>query len=135
MNQSSEFSDVGRQEEVRMTESPERIAIVTGGASGIGLAISQRLAADGHGVAVFDPDGASAMAAAGRIEGSGGTAIGVTVDVTLRAVIDAGVSEVRERLGRPTILVNSAGMNAVDRFLTITAEKWRQILAVKPANG
>lgn len=118
-----------------MTESPERIAIVTGGASGIGLAISQRLAADGHGVAVFDPDGASATAAAGRIEGSGGTAIGVTVDVTLRAVIDAGVSEVRERLGRPTILVNSAGMNAVDRFLTITAEKWRQILAVKPANG
>jgi 2-hydroxycyclohexanecarboxyl-CoA dehydrogenase len=107
-----------------------RAAIVTGGGSGIGLAISQRLAADGHAVAVFDRDGASATAAAEKIVASGGTAIGLTVDVTDRGQIDAGVVEVRERLGRPTILVNSAGLDGFDPFLAITAEKWSRILAV-----
>src|SRR5437588_819472 len=60
--------------------SDERTAIVTGGASGIGLAISERLAVDGAAVAVFDRDGASAEAAAAKIAASGGTAIAVTVD-------------------------------------------------------
>ena len=58
------------------------------------------------------------------------TAIGVAVDVTDRAQIDAGVDLVRERLGRPTILVNSAGLDGFDPFLKITAEKWNRIIAV-----
>jgi 2-hydroxycyclohexanecarboxyl-CoA dehydrogenase len=110
--------------------SATRTAIVTGGGSGIGRAISERLAADGHAVAVFDRDGESAEATAAAIEGSGGSAIGVTVDVTDRAQIDRGVAETRERLGRPTILVNSAGLDGFDPFLKITAEKWNRILAV-----
>ncbi len=108
----------------------ERIAIVTGGASGIGLAIAERLAAEHDAVAIFDRDAAAAEAAAAKIVASGGTAIGVEVDVTDRAQIDAGVTTVRERLGRPTILVNSAGMEGFDPFLKITAEKWSRILAV-----
>lgn len=107
-----------------------RAAIVTGGGSGIGLAISERLVADGNAVAIFDRDGASAEAAAAKIVGSGGTAVGLTVDVTDRAQIDHGVSEVRRLLGRPTILVNSAGLDGFDPFLSITAEKWSRILAV-----
>jgi 2-hydroxycyclohexanecarboxyl-CoA dehydrogenase len=110
--------------------SATRTAIVTGGGSGIGRAISERLAADGHAVAVFDRDGESAEATAAAIEGSGGSAVGVTVDVTDRAQIDRGVAETRERLGRPTILVNSAGLDGFDPFLKITAEKWNRILAV-----
>jgi NAD(P)-dependent dehydrogenase (short-subunit alcohol dehydrogenase family) len=107
-----------------------RVAIVTGGGSGIGLAISERLAADGHALAIFDRDGASALAAAEKMVASGGSAIGLTVDVTDRAQIDAAVVEVRERLGRPTILVNSAGLDGFDPFLSITSEKWNRILAV-----
>ena len=107
-----------------------RTAIVTGGGSGIGLAISQRLAADGNAVAVFDRDATSAEAAAAGIVASGGTAVGLTVDVTDRSQIDDGVAAVRERLGRPTILVNSAGLDGFDPFLKITAEKWNRILAV-----
>jgi len=107
-----------------------RTAIVTGGGSGIGLAISERLAADGNAVAIFDRDGASADAAADKIGGTGVTAVGLTVDVTDRAQIDHGVDEVRRRLGRPTILVNSAGLDGFDPFLSITAEKWSRILAV-----
>ncbi len=111
-------------------EESSRTAIVTGGGSGIGYAISARLAADGHTVAVFDLDGASAAAAADRISATGATAIGLAVDVTDRPGIDEGVTVVRERLGRPTILVNSAGMDGFDPFLKITAEKWNRILAV-----
>jgi 2-hydroxycyclohexanecarboxyl-CoA dehydrogenase len=108
----------------------ERIAIVTGGGSGIGLAISERLAADRNAVAIFDRDGDAAETAAAKIVAGGGTAIGLTVDVTDRAQIDAGVFAVRERLGRPTILVNSAGLDGFDPFLSITAEKWSRIIAV-----
>jgi 2-hydroxycyclohexanecarboxyl-CoA dehydrogenase len=108
----------------------ERTAIVTGGASGIGLAIAERLAADGNAVAIFDRNGEAADEAAGKISAAGGSALGVEVDVTDRAQIDAGVDLVRERLGRPTILVNSAGLDGFDPFLQITAEKWNRILAV-----
>lgn len=108
----------------------QRVAIVTGGGSGIGLAISERLAADGNAVAVFDRDGASAEAAAAKIVASGGTAVGRTVDVTDRPRIDAAVTEVRESVGRPTILVNSAGMDGFSSFLKITAEVWNRIIAV-----
>ncbi|RAY16315.1 short-chain dehydrogenase [Actinomadura craniellae] len=105
-----------------------RTAIVTGGASGIGAAIGRRLAADGTMVAIFDPDGAEAAAAA--IEDAGGKAIGLPVDVTDRAGIDAGVAAVRARLGRPTILVNSAGVSIDGPFLDLTAETWNRLLAV-----
>lgn len=108
----------------------ERTAIVTGGASGIGLAIAERLATDGNAVAIFDRDGAAADAAAQKITAGGGRAIGVTVDVTDRAQIDAGVEETRNRLGAPMILVNCAGLDGFDPFLSITAEKWNRILAV-----
>ncbi|MGF7236361.1 MAG: SDR family NAD(P)-dependent oxidoreductase [Frankia sp.] len=105
-------------------------AIVTGGASGIGGAISRRLAVDGAAVAIFDVNGESVTAAVAAIEAAGGKALGVTVDVTDRPGIDAGVEEVRNRLGRPTILVNSAGMTPHGPFLEITPEVWNHTLAV-----
>ncbi|TMK82790.1 MAG: SDR family NAD(P)-dependent oxidoreductase, partial [Actinobacteria bacterium] len=90
----------------------------------------ERLAAEGAAVAVFDRDGRSADEAAAKIAASGGTAIGLTVDVTDRAQIDAGVAEVRSRLSRPTILVNNAGLQGFDPFLKISLELWNRILAV-----
>jgi NAD(P)-dependent dehydrogenase (short-subunit alcohol dehydrogenase family) len=104
-----------------------RTAIVTGGASGIGLAIAARLTADGHAVAIFDRNGDAAVEAAATI---GGSTVGVTVDVTDRAQIDAGVAEVTERLGVPLILVNNAGLDGFAPFLKITEEAWRRILDV-----
>jgi 2-hydroxycyclohexanecarboxyl-CoA dehydrogenase len=107
-----------------------RTAIVTGGASGIGLAIAERLAADGLAVAIFDRDGAAADEAAAKVTASGGTAVGIEVDVTDRPAIDAGVAAVRESLGRPTVLVNNAGVDDFRPFLKISAERWRQVLEV-----
>jgi NAD(P)-dependent dehydrogenase (short-subunit alcohol dehydrogenase family) len=105
-------------------------AIVTGGASGIGEAISRRLAAGGVAVAIFDRAGEAAAATASSIERAGAKAIGVPVDVTDRVAVDAGVAETRDRLGRPTILVNSAGMSPHGPFLEITVETWNRSLAV-----
>jgi NAD(P)-dependent dehydrogenase (short-subunit alcohol dehydrogenase family) len=111
--------------------SEPRVAIVTGGASGIGLAISRRLASDGHSVAVLDVNGESAAAAAQTIDAAGGRAAGMQADVSDRDRVFAAIDEVRDQLGRPGILVNNAGMGAsFNRFLKITPEAWNQTLEV-----
>jgi NAD(P)-dependent dehydrogenase (short-subunit alcohol dehydrogenase family) len=107
-----------------------RVGIVTGGASGIGLAITERLAAEGIAVAIFDRDLEGANAAAAKINAAGGTAEAVEVDVSDRSSVDAGVTTVTERLGVPTILVNNAGIDAFDPFLRISVEKWNRVLEV-----
>ncbi|HEY1828530.1 MAG TPA: 3-oxoacyl-ACP reductase FabG, partial [Acidimicrobiales bacterium] len=109
----------------------QRIAIVTGAGSGIGLAISRRLAGDGHAVAVLDLNGAAATSAADDIEAQGGHAIGLTADVGDREQVFNAVDEVRTQLGAPTILVNNAGMGSTyTRFLKIDPADWEATLRV-----
>jgi NAD(P)-dependent dehydrogenase (short-subunit alcohol dehydrogenase family) len=103
---------------------------VTGGASGIGLAIARRLARDGNAVALLDLDGSAAEAAAAEIRADGATAHPVAADVSDRASVDRAVDEVHARLGPITVLVNSAGKDGFDRFLSIDAATWDRILAV-----
>jgi NAD(P)-dependent dehydrogenase (short-subunit alcohol dehydrogenase family) len=68
-----------------------KVAVVTGGASGIGLGVVQQFAADGHQVAVLDLHGKAADAAAADVVAQGGTAVGVEVDVADRvSVADGG---------------------------------------------
>jgi NAD(P)-dependent dehydrogenase (short-subunit alcohol dehydrogenase family) len=110
--------------------SVEKVAIVTGGASGIGFGIAQRLAADGAKVAVFDIDAAAADAAVATIEADGGSALAVEVDVADRASVERGVEVVRDRFGPVTILVNNAGKEGFEKFLSISLESWNSILTV-----
>jgi NAD(P)-dependent dehydrogenase (short-subunit alcohol dehydrogenase family) len=104
--------------------------VVTGGASGIGLAISERLARDGAAVAIFDLNGDAAETAATGIEAGGGRAIGLQVDVTERPGIEEAVVAVVERLGAPLILVNNAGRESFLPFLEITLEHWNERIDV-----
>ncbi|MCG7609013.1 MULTISPECIES: SDR family oxidoreductase [Mycobacterium] len=105
-------------------------AIVTGGASGIGVAIAQRLSIEGAAVAIFDLDHTGATTAADKLVAAGGRAIAAHVDVTDRSRIDAAIDETARQLGPPTILVNSAGLDGFEKFQAITAQSWQQILAV-----
>ena len=110
--------------------SAERSAIVTGGGSGIGLAISERLGADGIAVGVLDRNGDAAIEAAAKITSAGGSAIGVTADVTDRPAIDAAVQAVGDAFGAPTILVNNAGLDGFSPFLKLSLEDWNRVLEV-----
>jgi 2-hydroxycyclohexanecarboxyl-CoA dehydrogenase len=105
-------------------------AIVTGAASGLGLATCKRLARDGAAVAVWDIDEPGARRAASDIVAAGGRAIASRVDVSSRAQIDAGMQRARAELGPVTILVNNAGMTGFVPFLEITEEAWDRMMMV-----
>jgi len=109
----------------------ERTVVVTGGGSGMGRAIAERLARDGLAVAIVDLNADAAESVAKEIESDGGRAIAVGgVDVSVRAQVDAAVERVREQLGPVLVLVNNAGITGFREFLSITDEKWDRIMAV-----
>jgi NAD(P)-dependent dehydrogenase (short-subunit alcohol dehydrogenase family) len=107
-----------------------RVAVVTGGASGIGLGIAGRLVTDGHRVALLDRDGAAVEAAAKDLHAMGGEVHPIEVDVADRRSLDAAFSQVRAELGRVEILVTSAGIESFDALPDVTPEKWDRIIAV-----
>jgi 2-hydroxycyclohexanecarboxyl-CoA dehydrogenase len=108
----------------------ERIAVVTGAASGIGLGVAKRLASDGHAVALLDLDGAAVEKAASELSRGGSRAGAYQVDVADRAAVERAYASVRQDLGPITIVVTSAGVEAFDPVLEITPEKWDRIIAV-----
>jgi NAD(P)-dependent dehydrogenase (short-subunit alcohol dehydrogenase family) len=107
-----------------------RVAVVTGGASGIGLGVATQFVADGHQVAILDRNGAAAKAAADELRAGGGTVTAVEVDVAEWAAVADAFGQVRSELGPVTILVTSAGIEAFDPTLEITPERWEQIISV-----
>ena len=107
-----------------------KVAIVTGGGSGIGLAIASRLAADGAAAAVLDLNGEAADATAASVKADGGEAIGLAVDVTDRAGVEAAVAAVVDQLGAPTILVNNAGLPQFGSFLKLDLDTWHRVIDV-----
>jgi NAD(P)-dependent dehydrogenase (short-subunit alcohol dehydrogenase family) len=107
-----------------------RVAVVTGGASGIGLGVARQFVADGHRVALLDRNGDAAEAAAAELRAEGAKAIAVAVDVADRASVAAAHDTVRSGLGPVEILVTSAGIEAFTPLLDITADLWDRIVAV-----
>jgi 2-hydroxycyclohexanecarboxyl-CoA dehydrogenase len=105
-------------------------AIVTGGASGIGLATCRRLARDGVGIGVWDVDYAGAQRAAEELIATGARAVACNVDVSARAQISAGVERVHAELGPVQILVNNAGMTSFKPFLEVTEAEWDRLMSV-----
>lgn len=104
-----------------------KVAIITGGARGIGRAIATRYAAEGARVVVADINAAEAANVAGEI---GHGAIGVGVNVTKQDSIDAMVATVVEKAGRIDILVNNAGVFEMAPILEITRESYAKQFAV-----
>ena len=105
----------------------ERVAVVTGGASGMGRSICEHLAARGDRVAVLDIDGDVAVATA---EAIGESAIACRCDVADRSSVDAAMDAVRRELGPIEILVTSAGITWFEPFLDVTLDSWNRVLDV-----
>lgn len=107
-----------------------RNAIITGGASGIGRAITLQLAAAGANVAVCDLDLAGATAAADLARRQGGRAVPVQVDVSAPVAVRAAVAEARKALSEIQILVCSAGIGGWSLVTQISDPLWDQMLGV-----
>jgi 2-hydroxycyclohexanecarboxyl-CoA dehydrogenase len=94
-----------------------KTAVVTGGGSGIGRAVADRLRADGYHVATMDLNPSDDEFAH-------------TADVTDRAQVDAALAAIRAQLGPVTVLVNAAGLDGFNRFTDITFDEWQKVVDV-----
>jgi 3-oxoacyl-[acyl-carrier protein] reductase len=111
--------------------SAGRVALVTGGAKGIGAATALRLAEDGAAIAICDLDGAAAEATAARIAGEQGVAaLGFTGNVGVAAEVERLVADVAARLGSLDILVNNAGITRDNLIHKMTDEDWDAVQLV-----
>lgn len=106
-----------------------RLAVVTGGASGIGAAVCELFAREGARVAVLDLnlEGASSLAA--RIGGAG-KAVAVEVDVSKEPMVKAAFATVRQELGDPDILVNNAGIDTTCLLADMPTEMWDRMIDI-----
>jgi 2-hydroxycyclohexanecarboxyl-CoA dehydrogenase len=107
-----------------------RHALVTGGGSGIGRAVAQRLARDGAAVTVLDLDGGGARAVVEALAAAGARAHAVVADVSEATAVVAAVADARRALGAVHILVCCAGIAGFAPLLEMTAAQWERMLAV-----
>ena len=109
----------------------DHIALVTGGGQGLGQAICQRLAAEGAHVAVADLNEQTAVDTAAAITtNTDRQALGIKVDVTDEAQVEAMVKQVVDRFGRLDIVVSNAGVLLAEEITEFPAEKWRLVMNV-----
>lgn len=107
-----------------------RVAIITGGARGIGYAIAERLAAEGAHVVVADIEDEAARRAARELSGTGREALGLPLDVAQTRALPEFMRRVRDWQGHLDILVNNAGIAQRKEVLEVTEEDWDRLMAV-----
>ncbi len=104
----------------------DQVAVVSGGAAGIGLACAERFAAEGAKVAIIDRDRENGEGAVQKIEADGGEAMFATGECTSEADMDAAVAAIVERWGRLDILANCAGgFHSTPPIEELDADAWR----------
>lgn len=109
----------------------KKIAIVTGAASGIGLAIAKRYVAEGAIVAIADLKEDAAQAAAADLTKQGpGKAIGIAMDVTSEEQVNEGVAKVVAQFGGVDILVSNAGIQIVHRIEDFPFAEWKTLISI-----
>lgn len=106
------------------------MAIVTGGARGIGAAVSARLVRDGYAVAVLDLDEPAAAVTAAAITEAGGRAVAVRCDVADESAVTEAIGRVVAELGPPAVLVNNAGVGPAAGITEMTVEQWDHMLGI-----
>jgi 2-hydroxycyclohexanecarboxyl-CoA dehydrogenase len=107
-----------------------KVALVTGAATGIGAAISRRLARDGIAIGVLDIAIEEARKVADQIGSAGGKAIALQADITDREQVKAAAAKLRAAFGSITILVNNAGITGLVSFEELTDAQWDRMFEV-----
>ncbi|MCW1402608.1 SDR family oxidoreductase [Novosphingobium sp. MW5] len=108
----------------------QRVALVTGGAAGMGKATSLKLAADGHAVGIIDVDLDGARSVADAIVADGGKAFAVKADIGERAAVEHAIAQIREALGPVTILVNNAAIENFTALEDLDDATWDRLMAI-----
>jgi 2-hydroxycyclohexanecarboxyl-CoA dehydrogenase len=107
-----------------------RCVVVTGGASGIGRAIAERLASEGASVGVWDINASAAEAVAGAIRSAGGNATPCAVDITDHDRVRDAVRQFEQSVGAIAGLVNCAGWDRMARFVDTDPQLWRKVVDI-----
>ena len=108
----------------------DRVAIVTGGARGIGKAIAFTFVREGARVVIVDVDQKSLEASKEEIEKMGGEALAISCDITKSSEVNEMVNQVQKTFGRIDILVNNAGIIRRGTIDTVTEEEWDRVIEV-----
>lgn len=108
----------------------DKVAIVTGAAKGIGRGIALTLASDGAKIIVSDVDYNECLKVVAEIETTGGEALAVKCDVSIKAEVDALITSTVEKFGQLDILANNAGIFPFVSFESMTEENWDKVLDV-----
>lgn len=111
-------------------ELRDRVAVVTGGSSGIGFAVAEALGRAGCRVAICARDPGRLEQARDRLRRTAPEVLAVTADVSRREDVERFAARVREELGPADVLVNNAGTTRFGRFLDLTAEDFDDVFAV-----
>lgn len=107
-----------------------KVAVVTGGGSGIGRAVAIRFAREGAAVVVGDVSEPSALAVAAEIVKEGGRALGLKADVTVPAQVEGMVNTARREFGPVTVLATCAGVLGFGTVADTSLEAWNRVIAV-----
>lgn len=108
----------------------KRIAVVTGGGSGIGAEVCRRLAKDGVDIAIWDLNEAGMAQVAEDVRSLGQRALSSKVDVSDRHSVEQAANEAREALGPVNILVNSAGVHATSPIMAMSDAEWDRVMNI-----
>ncbi|WP_049622942.1 3-hydroxybutyrate dehydrogenase [Frateuria defendens] len=112
-----------------------KTALITGAASGLGKAIAELYARHGAAVAIADINQQAADAAAAEIVAAGGKAIGIAMDVTDEAAVNAGTDKVVETFGALDILISNAGVQIISPIDQFAYADWKKMLAIHLDGG